>query len=86
MKGVAGRYRLTAAAGSRGEEQRHARDPRACSDVRHFSSVEGDEIRGRLDDGKYAYSWYENAEDGAHAEASVDGEGDASGAGLTSHF
>jgi hypothetical protein len=39
-----------------------------------------------LDDGKYAYSWYENAEDGAHAEASVDGEGDASGAGLTSHF
>jgi hypothetical protein len=38
-----------------------------------------------LDDGKYAYSWYENAEDGG-AEASVDGEGDASGAGLTSHF
>jgi hypothetical protein len=38
-----------------------------------------------LDDGKYAYSWYENAEDGAAAEeASVDG--DASGAGLTSHF
>ena len=34
-----------------------------------------------LDDGKYAYSWYENAE----AEpASVDG--DATGAGLTSHF
>jgi hypothetical protein len=31
-----------------------------------------------LDDGKYAYSLYENAEDGAHAEASVDG--------LTSHF
>jgi homogentisate 1,2-dioxygenase len=39
-----------------------------------------------LDDGKYAYSWYENAEDGDGAEASVDGEGDASGAGLTSHF
>jgi hypothetical protein len=39
-----------------------------------------------LDDGKYAYSWYENAEDGAGAEASADGEGDASGAGLTSHF
>jgi homogentisate 1,2-dioxygenase len=35
-----------------------------------------------LDDGKYAYSWYENAEDGD--SASVDG--DASGAGLTSHF
>ena len=36
-----------------------------------------------LDDGKYAYSWYENAQDGEQ-EASVDG--DASGAGLTSHF
>jgi hypothetical protein len=39
-----------------------------------------------LDDGKYAYSWYENAQDGPGSEASVDGEGDASGAGLTSHF
>jgi len=40
-----------------------------------------------LDDGKYAYSWYEAAQEGAGAEeASVDGEGDASGAGLTSHF
>ena len=39
----------------------------------------------KLDDGKYAYSWYENAQDGAGAdEAAVDG--DASGAGLTSHF
>jgi len=39
----------------------------------------------KLDDGKYAYSWYENAEDGSGAaDASVDG--DASGAGLTSHF
>ena len=39
----------------------------------------------KLDDGKYAYSWYENAQDGSSAEdASVDG--DASGAGLTSHF
>jgi hypothetical protein len=36
-----------------------------------------------LDDGKYAYSWYENAQDGA-ADQSADG--DASGAGLTSHF
>jgi len=39
-----------------------------------------------LDDGKYAYSWYEAAQDGGGEEASVDGEGDASGAGLTSHF
>jgi homogentisate 1,2-dioxygenase len=39
-----------------------------------------------LDDGKYAYSWYENAQNGAGEDASVDGEGDASGAGLTSHF
>jgi hypothetical protein len=37
-----------------------------------------------LDDGKYAYSWYENAQDGSGEEASVDG--DASGAGLTSHL
>ena len=33
-----------------------------------------------LDDGRYAYSWYESALE----DASVDG--DASGAGLTSHF
>ena len=33
-----------------------------------------------LDDGVYAYSWYRNAEDGGAAD------GDASGAGLTSHF
>ena len=40
-----------------------------------------------LDDGKYAYSWYENAQEGTGGdEASTDGEGDASGAGLTSHF
>jgi homogentisate 1,2-dioxygenase len=38
----------------------------------------------KLDDGKYAYSWYENAQDGGGEEASVDG--DASGAGLTSHL
>ncbi|MGZ4390501.1 MAG: hypothetical protein ACXVRK_00040 [Gaiellaceae bacterium] len=31
--------------------------------------------------GRYAYSWYENAEDGDAAEDS-----DASGAGLTSHL
>ncbi len=38
-----------------------------------------------LDDGKYAYSWYEAAQEGAVAEeAAVDG--DASGAGLTSHL
>ena len=34
-----------------------------------------------LDDGKYAYSWYENAQPGAD-EAGVD----ATGAGLTSHL
>jgi homogentisate 1,2-dioxygenase len=35
-----------------------------------------------LDDGRYAYSWYENAQDG-----DVPAEGaDASGAGLTSHL
>jgi hypothetical protein len=39
-----------------------------------------------LDDGKYAYSWYEAAQDGDGEPAAVDGEGDASGAGLTSHF
>jgi hypothetical protein len=39
----------------------------------------------KVDDGKYAYSWYENAQDGAAAEeAAVDV--DASSAGLTSHF
>ena len=37
-----------------------------------------------LDDGKYAYSWYENAQEGGGEEASVDG--DDSGAGLTSHL
>jgi hypothetical protein len=35
-----------------------------------------------LDDGKYAYSWYENAEDGSTPDAL----GDATGAGLTSHL
>ena len=38
----------------------------------------------KLDDSKYVYSWYENAQDGASEEAAVDG--DATGAGLTSHF
>ena len=37
-----------------------------------------------LDDGRYWHSWYENAQDGAGDPASVDG--DASGAGLTSHL
>jgi homogentisate 1,2-dioxygenase len=36
-----------------------------------------------LDDGRYAYSWYENAEDGT---AGAGADGDASGAGLTSHL
>src|SRR5262245_7243707 len=35
-----------------------------------------------LDDGKYAYSWYENAVEGATPDAL----GDATGAGLTSHL
>jgi homogentisate 1,2-dioxygenase len=35
-----------------------------------------------LDDGRYAYSWYENAQNG---DASAEGA-DASGAGLTSHL
>jgi len=35
-----------------------------------------------LDDGRYAYSWYENAQDG---DAAIEGA-DASGAGLTSHL
>jgi homogentisate 1,2-dioxygenase len=45
----------------------------------------GDEITGRrvLDDGRYMYSWYENAPDGGAADAT---DGDASGAGLTSHL
>jgi hypothetical protein len=34
-----------------------------------------------LDDGVYAYSWYENAQDGAGDETA-----DATGAGLTSHL
>jgi homogentisate 1,2-dioxygenase len=33
-----------------------------------------------LDDGKYAYSWYENSLEGAAVD------GDATGAGLTSHL
>jgi hypothetical protein len=37
-----------------------------------------------LDDGKYAYSWYENAPDGVPTDATVDG--DATGAGLMSHL
>jgi len=37
-----------------------------------------------LDDGVYWRSWYANAQDGAAADAAVDG--DATGAGLTSHF
>ena len=52
---------------------------------RRVGRAEYDKIAGELDDGKYAYSWYENAQDGAGvAEVSVDGL--ASGAGLTSHL
>jgi hypothetical protein len=39
----------------------------------------------KLDDGKYAYSWYEATQDGAGDEAAAV-VGDASGVGLTSHF
>jgi hypothetical protein len=37
-----------------------------------------------LDDGKYAYSWYEGSKDGGPDDVGV--EEDATGAGLTSHF
>jgi len=61
--------------------------PRTRCDVWHVSSAELTKFAKKLDDGKYAYSWYENAQEGAGAEeVAVDGEGDASGAGLTSHF
>lgn len=36
----------------------------------------------QLDDGRYAYSWYESAQDGGAADAVED----ATGAGLTSHL
>src|SRR5205809_87775 len=49
-----------------------------------FHPLKLTKLAKKLDDGKYAYSWYENAEDGSGEAASVDG--DASGAGLTSHF
>jgi hypothetical protein len=50
-----------------------------------FYPLELTKFAKKLDDGKYAYSRYENAQDSAGAEdASVDG--DPSGAGLTSHF
>jgi hypothetical protein len=50
-----------------------------------FHPLKLTKVAKNLDDGKNAYSWYENAEDGSSAEdASVDG--DANGAGLTSHF
>jgi homogentisate 1,2-dioxygenase len=47
-----------------------------------FHPLRPTKVAKKLDDGKYAYSWYENAQDGS--EASVDG--DATGAGLTSHL
>ena len=52
----------------------------------HVLSLKLSKLAKELDDGKYAYSWYEAAQEGAGEETSVDGEGDASGAGLTSHF
>jgi homogentisate 1,2-dioxygenase len=47
-----------------------------------FHPLKLTKLAKELDDGKYWRSWFENAEDGD--AASVDG--DATGAGLTSHF
>ena len=38
-----------------------------------------------LDDGKYAYSWYENSLESAAVDP-AEADGDATGAGLTSHL
>jgi hypothetical protein len=40
----------------------------------------------QLDDGRYWHSWYENARDGAGAGEAAAVDGDATGAGLTSHL
>ncbi len=47
-----------------------------------FHPLKLSKLAKTLDDGKYAYSWCENAQDGGAADA-VD---DATGAGLTSHL
>jgi hypothetical protein len=47
-----------------------------------FNPLKLTKFAKELDDGVYWRSWYDNAESGS--DASVDG--DASGAGLTSHF
>ncbi len=52
--------------------------------MRHVHPLKLSKFAKDLDDGKYAYSWYENSSDVAGAEAAVDG--DATGAGLTSHL
>ena len=53
--------------------------------MRHVHPLKLSKFAKKLDDGKYAYSWYENAQDGAGAdEAGVDA--DATGAELTSHL
>jgi hypothetical protein len=49
-----------------------------------FHPLKLSKLAQELDDGRYAYSWYENAQEGAAAEVTTDG--DATGAGLTSHF
>ncbi|MHB8469455.1 MAG: homogentisate 1,2-dioxygenase [Gaiellaceae bacterium] len=46
-----------------------------------FNPLKLTKLAKDLDDGRYAYSWYENAESGADGAS-----GDASGAGLTSHL
>jgi len=48
-----------------------------------FHPLRLSKLAKELDDGRYAYSWYENAQDGAGAADAVD---DATGAGLTSHL
>jgi hypothetical protein len=55
----------------------------------HHSNLQSDPLKlskfaKELDDGKYAYSWYENAPGVAGAEAAVDG--DATGPGLTPYL
>jgi hypothetical protein len=47
--------------------------------------VGADEVRKDLDDGKYAFSRYENAQDGSDMDEAA-ADGDASAAGLTSHL
>jgi hypothetical protein len=47
-----------------------------------FNPLKLTKLAKELDDGVYWRSWYDSAQDGADTSA----DGDASGAGLTSHF